>query len=139
MELITCAKVWFSSITSTTCAECGTADATGGVGLGDGAGEGEGTGPGLGEGAGVGLGAGVDAGPGVVGVETGAGVAAAWEATALCVPPQPPRKSSAETTAHRTKMLKPILRVKRMYPPRQSWRVGAELLCLHREMTYLQR
>jgi hypothetical protein len=88
------------------------------VGLGLGAGVGTGLGEGAGEGAGVGDGVG-------------------WGAAELVVPAHPPSNSTAETTADKTKAVKPILDVKRMVPPKQSWRVRAELLCLHREATYL--
>src|SRR6516162_9695844 len=118
MELITCAKVWFSSITSTTCAECGTLLV--GVGLGDGAGVGDGVGAGVGDGVGVGDGAGagpgVGAGPGAgVGVGDGEGVAAACELE----PPQPIAKTKTETIANAIRHLEPIPNVEPMYPPNQ--------------------
>jgi hypothetical protein len=93
MELITCAKVWFSSITKTTWAEWGTLLT--GVGLGEG--EGDGAGEGLGDGGGVGDGAGVGAGPGAgVGDADGEG-----EFAAECAvePPQPAAKIKLEKTA----------------------------------------
>ena len=139
MELITWAKVWFSSITSTTCAECGTTAPGAGVGLGEGLGLGAGVGEGLGVGAGVGagLGAGEGAGEGL-GVGVDPDPVGDWlEASAFLPPAQPPVQSTAEMAAVRMKMLKPILKVKRMVPPKQSWRVRAQLLCLHRAATYL--
>ena len=146
MELITCAKVWFSSITNTTCAECGTllvgvglGDGDG-VGLGDGAGVGEGDGAGVGDGVGVGdgsgVGAGVGAGP-VAGDGDGAGVgvgAAAWELE----PPHPITKNKMETIANAMKNFEPIRNVEPMYPPNQSWRVWVKVLCLHRARPYLR-
>lgn len=141
MELITCAKVWFSSITSTTCAECGTVLVGVGVGEGDGDGDGAGLGDGTGVGDGDGTGDGAGVGPGV-GAGPGAGDGdgdgdGVGAAACELEPPHPIAKNRAETIANAIKNFEPIRNVEPMYPPNQSWRVGAELLCLHRARPYL--
>ena len=104
-----------------------------GVGVGEGDGAGDGVGDGVGDGSGVG--AGVGAGPGA-GDGDGAGVgdgAAAWELE----PPHPITKNKMETIANPMKNFEPIRNVEPMYPPNQSWRVWAKVLCLHRARPYL--
>src|SRR5215472_3897621 len=101
MELSTSAKVWFSSITNTTCAECGTPL----VGVGLGAGEGAGLGDGAGDGPGVGPGAGVGAGVGVGEVSEFAPCAVE--------PPQPAARSKVKTIANATS----VLNAKRSFEP----------------------
>src|SRR5262245_30829032 len=109
MDASTCAKVWFSSITRTTCPECGTLPP--GVGVGNG------------RGTGVGVGC---------GVEPGVGVGPGVEARLLWTPPQPAASSMAETTAVKMRAFKLAFEIKkRMKPPGESWRLRAELLCLH--------
>ena len=112
---MTSAKVWFSSITKTTWAECGTPETGGGAG--DGAGEGEGAGTGAGVGEGAGLGAGEGAGDGV-GLGEGCELVGDWfEARELLPPAQPPMKRTDNTTTDRMKACDATERWKRMYPP----------------------
>jgi hypothetical protein len=91
----------------------------------------------LGDGDGLGDGVGLGVGPGGTGVGDGVGpLPGVLEATALLVPPQPAVSNKAETIAHRIKTLKKR-KDEFTEPSRASWRLGAQLLCLHPACTYL--
>src|SRR5262249_5995014 len=90
----TCAKVWFSSITSTTCPEWGTV-------------------PPVGEGTGVGVGLGFEPGVGV-------GVCPGLAARLLLTPPQPATRNTAATTAVRMRALALAFDMKRLKPPSET-------------------
>lgn len=110
MELTTWAKVWFSSITSTTCCEWGTPATGGGAGVG--LGEGAGVGVGEGTGAGAGLGVVFEGVDDPLGAEEAPGALDDdVDGSALLFPVEPHARNVSEVATDKMRTLKPALRL----------------------------